>query len=71
MPVEWREVHSGNIDAIAHDPETNSMLVRWKRGKVSSYVGVSPEKVKEAANAWSVTGFVNDVIKPNHEHRYL
>jgi hypothetical protein len=70
MAVEWKDVFSANVQRVGHDADTNTLMVRWKSGKVSRYKGVSAELAQDVANSWSVTTAINEQIKPNYDHSY-
>lgn len=52
IPLE--PVTSSNIEATGHDPETNTMAVRFKSGGVYHYPGVTPEQHEALRGAKSV-----------------
>ena len=70
--LEWRNVFSSNVDALAYDDETQTLYVRWARGgKTSAYSDVPPDVYEAAANNWSVGTFLNEEIKGKYSHRYV
>lgn len=70
--MSWsRNVFSSHVSEIGWDEESESMIVTWKNGKRSAYVGVSEATALECAKAASVGGYLHNEIKPNYEHRYV
>lgn len=63
---------SSNVATVGYDSETKELLVTWqKSGKTSAYAQVPEELAVQAANAASVTEFLNAEIKPYYGHRYV
>ncbi|MDE2097116.1 MAG: KTSC domain-containing protein [Patescibacteria group bacterium] len=73
MPTDMRHVFSSTIERIGYDPDTSELIVQWKdkKGRVSAYEGVAPDKAFQIMNAPSVGEALHRSIKPNHKHRYL
>lgn len=71
MPA-MRSVSSSTVSTIGHDPKTNELHVTWKKsGKTSIYSGVDAAKAGTVMNSWSIHGALKDMVKDQHEHRYL
>ena len=70
--MSWsKSVYSTMASEIAYDDDEQSMIVTWKNGRRTAYVGV-PEDVADAvANAPSVGSMINDEIKPNYDYKNL
>lgn len=68
--MSWsRTVVSDNVESVAYDSESQTLLVKWKKsGKTSAYAGVSEEVADECSRNWSVTDYINAEIKPNYKH---
>jgi len=75
MPiVKLIEVESSQIHAIGHDPETNTLAIRFKnwKGEVTSlyhYANVTPEDFREFLCAESKGKHFGKNIKP-HADKY-
>lgn len=70
MPA-MKPVTSQTVAQIGHDPETNDLHVTWKNGKTSVYSGVDADKAKQVMSAWSINKALNEMVKNQHDHRYL
>jgi len=70
MPT-MQPVFSSTVAEIGHDPETKELHVKWKNGKTSIYSGVDADKARSVTNAWSINGALNEMVKDQHDHRYL
>jgi hypothetical protein len=66
--MEFKSVKSSNIDAVGHDPETNTLHVRFKNGGTYAYQGVDAEKHSALMSADSVGAFLHAHIKGKHAH---
>jgi hypothetical protein len=66
--MDFKSVTSSNIDAVAHDPKTNTLHVRFKGGGVYAYQGVDAEKHAALMNAASVGSYLHAHIKGKHAH---
>jgi hypothetical protein len=72
---DWRGVVSSNIAAVAHDPRSNDLWVRFKPGKdggdgpVWIYSGVPAGKFAGLMSAESVGKFHHAEIRGKHEAR--
>ena len=70
--MNWdRDVFSSTAQAVGWDEQLGGMVVTWKNGRRSLYVGVSEELAMQVATAPSVGSMLNDQIKPNFAHRYV
>lgn len=69
--MEMREVYSSHVDSIGYDPEKHELIVRWAKGKVSAYEGVTPDHAEQIMNAPSIGQALNESIKGAFKHRYL
>lgn len=68
----WNQtVYSSQAQSVGYDEELGGMVVTWKNGKRSLYVGVSEELATQVANAPSVGSMLNAEIKPSYPHKYL
>lgn len=71
MAVEMRSVFSSHIDSIGYNPDTRDLVVKWKKGRLSAYAEVTPDKARSVINAPSVGEAISEFVKPFHSHRYL
>ena len=62
-------VKSSNVEAVGHDPKTNTLHVRFNGGVHYSYEDVSVEKHHELLAAKSIGAFVHGKIKGAHKQR--
>lgn len=70
MTATMRNVFSSRVNMVGHDPETNQLVVQWKRGKTSIYDGVPADLAFQVMNAPSVGQAIHNQIKPKYAHRY-
>ena len=64
-------VTSSNIAEIGHDPDTNTLEIKFKNGGVYSYAGVDAEKhatMMDPTKTPSIGAFVHANIKGHHAH---
>lgn len=59
-------VVSSQIESVGHDPETNTLHVRFKRGGHYSYADVTEEKYENFLAAPSLGKFLGSHIKGVH-----
>lgn len=59
-------VESSNIDAVGHDPATQTLAIRFKSGLVYHYAGVSAEAHKALVEAKSIGGHFAQFIRPSY-----
>lgn len=69
-PIELQPVESSQIDAVGHDPETNTLAVRFRAGAGSigrtyHYGGVDAALFEQLRKAKSIGSFFHKTIKPN------
>lgn len=67
--ANWEEVDSSNINRIAFDEETASILVEFKDGQQFAYDDCSPRLYEQFKNAESVGKFFYKNIKPKAYER--
>ncbi len=60
--------NSSNVDSVSFDPDTESLLVRFKHGGTYRYEGVSAKKYQELMAAPSIGKHVHTHIKGSHKH---
>jgi len=70
MP-EWKSVYSSSVDAVSYDPDTQTLLVRWMKGKLSAYEGVPPEVGESLHNAPSVGQALRLSVIGQYAHGYV
>jgi short-subunit dehydrogenase involved in D-alanine esterification of teichoic acids len=70
MPTVMQPVYSSQVVAVGYDPDTHSMRVEWKSGKVSVYEGVPAAVVEQVRNSASVGKTIRSDIIPNYKHKY-
>lgn len=61
--IDWQEVQSSNISAIAHNARLHTVCVKFRNGGLYTYMGVSDEIYLNLANAESVGQYLNNVVK--------
>jgi hypothetical protein len=71
VAVVMKNVFSSNVAAIGYDAESSALIVRWRRGKVSEYLGVPANVANEAMNAPSIGLALQATIKGQYPHRYI
>lgn len=70
--IDWTTaVYSSNVASIGYDKEKSELIVTWKSGRVSVYLGVPEDEAVEISKAPSVGNAVTTEIKPKYPHRYL
>lgn len=67
--MDWKEVESSNLAAVAHDAEKDEMHVKFKNGRVYAYKGVSERVFSEVIGGASVGRTFNHLVK-SHPDRY-
>lgn len=67
---EWREVWSEAVQALAHDPATGELRVRWRNGRVSVYTDVDTELAEQVRKSHSVGSALWSLRHGNFSHRY-
>lgn len=63
--LEWTDVDSSNIEAVAYHDESSTLAVRFKGGALYTYKGVDSETHVALVHAESVGRYLNQVIKVN------
>lgn len=66
--IEWVEVDSSNVKAVAYDPATEILAVRFANGGLYSYADVTQTVFTGLAGAQSVGKYLNTVIKGVHPY---
>jgi hypothetical protein len=62
--MKMQAVDSGAIDAIGHDPQTNTLAVQFKSGHTYHFEDVSAEEHEALANADSIGAHFARHIRP-------
>ena len=63
IKLDWEEVDSSNLEAVAYHEPTETLGVRFKGGGIYSYMRVAREKYDNLLRAASAGGYLNDEIK--------
>ena len=61
--MEWKQVESSNIDAIAYDEDNQELRVRFKSGTEYVYTDVPAKVYQGFLDADSKGRYLNTVIK--------
>lgn len=61
--IDWTEVESSNIEAIAFDEKTQTICVKFIHGGIYSYIGASMEIYMSFRHAPSMGSYLHNVIK--------
>jgi KTSC domain len=67
--VELIEVVSSNIAKIGHDPETQTLRVKFKGGALWDYAPVPEEEYQALSEAESVGKYFAAKIRPNKDYK--
>ena len=67
--VELRNVLSSNIDSVGYDANTNTLLVRFKRGALYGYEGITPDIYNGLLTATSIGKYFASVIKGRYPYK--
>lgn len=67
---ELTPVTSSQIDAIGHDPETNTLAVRFRGGSTYHYADVTAEQYDEFYRSESLGKHFGANFKNNGSHPY-
>lgn len=71
MPINsLTPVQSSQIEAIGHDPETNTLAVKFNRGSTYHYANVTAEQYQDFLNADSIGKHFGAHFKNNGSHPY-
>jgi hypothetical protein len=60
-------VSSSNVASVGHDPETNTLQVEYRNGRVYDYAGVSAEEHDQLISAESIGRHLHERIRPGRE----
>jgi KTSC domain-containing protein len=63
-PIKTAPVASSQIQAIGHDPETNTLAIEFKSGGLYHYGNVDADLYREFSTAQSIGSFFHNRIKP-------
>lgn len=66
--MKHQSVESSHVKSIGHDPNTNTLEVKFKNGTTYSYQGVPADVHSEMMNSTSVGSFMNSRIKGHYQH---
>lgn len=61
--IDWTEVESSNIEAIAFDEKTQTICVKFIHGGIYSYIGANMEIYMNFRHAPSMGQYLHNVIK--------
>jgi len=67
-PLKWTEVNSSNVQALAYDPKTETLAVKFHNGGIYSYHDVEPGVLENVANAPSVGKAFNTMVKLRYSY---
>lgn len=65
LDLPWQKVVSSNIAAIAYQPETRTMYVKFTKGRVYSYSPITADAHKELLAAESIGSHFNTHFRGN------
>lgn len=68
MAIEWIDVESSNIGAIAYIPQAEQLMVQFTNGSVYAYSNVSAEVFEEFLDADSKGKYLNTHIKGVYDY---
>lgn len=71
MTVEWIEVKSSNLAAIAYVEQTEQLLVQFASGSVYSYDDVPLQVFEDFKAADSKGKFLNEHIKGDYHYEKI
>lgn len=63
VKLDWTEVESSNVQAIAHHEPSKTLCVRFIGGGLYSYMEADHEVYVEMLHAESVGKYLNQVVK--------
>lgn len=66
--LDWLKVDSSNVEAVAHDPLTDTLAVKFRGGGLYSYTDVDVHLYTALAFATSVGQYFNSQIKGVHPY---
>lgn len=61
-------VKSSTVAAMAYEPGTATLRVRFKSGGTYDYAQVTPEIYAKLTSGGSIGSYLQKHIKPNHKH---
>jgi hypothetical protein len=61
--IPWRALRSSNVHSAKHDPETNTLHVKFHDGAIYEYEGVPASVHQGLMNAPSAGSFLHQHIK--------
>lgn len=70
MPLDWQNVWSSHIAALAYDSDASELHVRYQNGKTAVYEGVSADKAAQVSQAPSIGMALHQLVRGKHSHRY-
>ena len=68
--MKMHAVTSSQIREIGHDPETNTLAVRFNTGSLYHYAGVNAKQFDEFKGAKSIGSHFGKHFKKNEKHPY-
>lgn len=69
--MDMTEVESSNVHSVGHDPETDTLHVRFKDGSLYEYTNVPAEVHQELMDSDSKGKYVAESLKGKYEHTKL
>lgn len=69
--MDWQEVSSSNVAAIAYDPDASELYVRFHSGAEYVYLAVPASVYDGFMEAPSKGRYLNDAIKGKYEYNKL
>ena len=73
MTIQYKEVFSSNVKALAYDDATSTLYVEWinsKTGRASAYAGVPIDVYENLLHAPSIGSMIHTDIKNTYPHKY-
>lgn len=67
--MERSRIESSFLRAIGYSPESQTLEVEFKSGRIYQYMGVAPETYRALMAAESVGNFYSCMISSKYEHR--
>lgn len=71
VEIELHPVESSNIEAVGHDPATNTLRIRFKSGGTYDYADVTAKKHQEMLSAESLGQHFHRQIRGRHKFTKL
>lgn len=66
--LEWTDVDSSNVDAVAYDEPSHSLVVLFTNGGLYSYDDVEMQVYVEMVHAESVGKYLNQMVKGRYAY---